>query len=94
MGAPIGNRNATRGRTWTHAVERALERRTGNGRLKAIDALAEKLLDACYAGDLDALKELGNRLEGKPAQVIMGPNEGPVQIQQVERVIVRAQSRD
>lgn len=56
---------------WAAAIERALDRRqTADQRIKAIDELADKLLDACYAGDLAALQELGNRLDGKPAQAI------------------------
>ena len=36
---------------------------------------AEKLLDLAAAGDVPALRELGDRLDGKPAQVIHGPGE-------------------
>jgi hypothetical protein len=32
-------------------------------------------------GDLAAIKELFDRLEGRPAQKIVGPNNGPVKIQ-------------
>ena len=38
------------------------------------DELAEKLLSACDAGDLAALKELGDRLDGKANQSISGPD--------------------
>jgi len=72
-GAPLGNRNNERPKIWSAAIQRALERRTTRDKkIKAIDELADKLLDACAEGDLVALKELGDRLEGKPAQAITG----------------------
>lgn len=53
---------------WHGAIMRALEKRGAGDRLVALDALASKLLDACGNGDLAALKEFGDRLDGKPAQ--------------------------
>jgi hypothetical protein len=84
-GAPFGNQNALRGRIWTQAIERALARRKAKSdQIKAIDELADKLLDTCASGDLPALKELGDRLEGKAIQSseISGPGGGPVPVQQ------------
>lgn len=61
-----------KGRIWTDAIRRALDRRTKNrtDKIAEIDALAEKLLDAVASGDLPAIKEFGDRLEGKPAQAV------------------------
>jgi hypothetical protein len=69
MGAPTGNQNAARAKVWRSAIERALERRKPlRERLKAIDDLADALLDKALTGDLAALQEFGNRMDGKPAQ--------------------------
>jgi len=91
-GAPKGNQNASKGakRVWLAAIERALEKRSLKARKEAIDELAEKLLKACDKGDVTALRELGDRLEGKPIQQIeaSGPNGGPIQVQKVEVLIV------
>lgn len=76
-GAPHGNQNASKGKQWSAAIERALEKR-GVSRIEALDALAEKLLQRCDAGDMTALKELGDRLEGKSAQPVVGADGGPV----------------
>jgi hypothetical protein len=59
-----------RGRPWRDAIERALARRAGKVNPQAIDDLADKLIDLGFAGDLHALREMGDRLEGKPAQAI------------------------
>ena len=85
MGAPAGNQNAFKGRLWHQAILRALEKRGGGDRVKALDELAEILLKAVETGDLQALKEFGDRIDGKPAQSIeaSGPDGGPIQFQKV-----------
>lgn len=77
-GAPLGNKNAAKPRIWHQAIMRALEihdKSRIDGK-KEIDALAEKLLELVRAGDLNALKEFGDRLDGKPAQAIVGGDSG------------------
>ena len=74
-GAPVGNKNAARAKIWREAVLRALDRR-GLDRESSLDELAAQLLNKCAEGDLTALKELGDRLDGKPAQAIIGGNPG------------------
>lgn len=69
MAAPQGNQNAAKAKVWSAAIQRALDKR-GVSRIEALDALAEKLLGKCDEGDLGALKELGDRLDGKPAQAV------------------------
>ena len=81
-GAPLGNQNAAKAKVWTAAVQRALERRKPlNERIAAIDELADKLLSLCYKGDLAALQELGNRLEGKPVTLVAGEDGGAISIE-------------
>ena len=67
-GAPLGNNNAGKAKLWTAAITRALEKRTRKEGVEALEVLAEKLLDACEEGELSALKEFGDRIEGKPHQ--------------------------
>lgn len=79
MAGAIGNQYATRARVWRDAIDRAIERRGANKtRAEALDALAEKLLAKCDEGDMAALKELGDRLDGKPTQMIGGDQDNPV----------------
>ncbi len=83
MAAAIGNQYAAKAKVWTAAIERALEKRSRATQINALDELAEKLLAACDEGDLEALKELGNRLEGKPAQsvAVTGESGGPLVVE-------------
>ncbi len=80
-GAPVGNTNRRKGRLWQAAIERALAKRSRVDMIHALDDLAEKLLQKCDEGDMAALKELGDRIEGKSVQGVelTGGEGGPVQ---------------
>jgi hypothetical protein len=97
MGAPIGNQNGAKAKVWSAAIHRALERRTQSRTdgIKEIDALAEKLIDLVSTGDLPALKEFGDRMEGKPAQALIGGGEDdpPIRVAQVNLVAIDAPQR-
>lgn len=97
MGAPVGNQNAAKPLLWRAAIARALEKRSKVLGREALDDLAEKLLELADERDLGALKELGDRMDGKPSQTIgvgQDPNADPLQVQRVERVIVRGNAAD
>ena len=76
MGAPLGNKNATKSKPWTEAINRVLVQEDG----KKMRELAEKLVAKALEGDVSALKEVGDRMEGKPAQSIeaSGADGGPL----------------
>jgi len=91
MGAPAGNNNYLKGRRWKDAINRALEKRSAALGVEALDELAEKLLAMAEAQDIQALKELGDRLDGKPSQAIdLGSDPDRPVVQKVVREIVRA----
>jgi hypothetical protein len=71
MAAPVGNQYATNARLWAQAIRRALHKRSKSDQLEALDELAEHLLTLCDERDLGALKELGDRLDGRPSQQII-----------------------
>jgi hypothetical protein len=64
MAAPTGNQNALKKRRFTEVLERALLTDDG-AKLRTI---AEKLIGMAEAGDLGAIREIFDRLEGKPRQ--------------------------
>ena len=55
---------SAKGKIWSDALRKAIVQRKG----KDIDSLAAKLLDMALDGNMQALKELGDRLEGRPSQ--------------------------
>lgn len=92
-GAPKGNKNSSRdNRLWANTIRRALAQEADPDRLRR---LAEALISKAEEGDLGALKEIGDRIDGKAAQqvIVNGDEEGgPVRISKVERVIVRPEN--
>jgi hypothetical protein len=79
MAAAIGNQYAAKAKQWQMAIERALETRGAGDRRAALDELADKLLEKAAEGDLTALKELGDRLDGKPTQIVGGDPAAPLE---------------
>lgn len=82
MGAPTGNTNATGSnqaaeRPFRDAVARACAQEDGKRLRKA----AEQLLDLAAAGESWAVKELADRMDGKPKQQteVSGPNGGAIE---------------
>lgn len=63
-GAPKGNRNAAGSRKdWQDAIRRVLGKDRGS-----LERCAKALVKAAEEGDIAALREIGDRLDGKPKQ--------------------------
>lgn len=75
MGAPVGNKNATNGKEFRSALRRALAHKYGDVQ-SGLLAIASKLVEQAEAGEMAALKEIADREDGKPAQIIGGDPEG------------------
>ncbi len=60
---------------WRDAVHRAVKRADEGEQTPRLERLADQLIKEALAGDLVALKEIGDRLDGKPAQAIVGGDE-------------------
>jgi molecular chaperone GrpE (heat shock protein) len=89
MAAPLGNKNSAKGRLWADAIKRAVSRKHGGDLNHGLDTLAEKLIEAVSKGDLQALKEFGDRIDGKPAQAITGADGGPLETRNVTEIVTR-----
>jgi hypothetical protein len=76
-GGQEGNDNAQRRGQWARALQRAIAQDDGLRLRNAVD----KLLHAAAAGEDWAIKELGDRLDGKPGQavIVQGDSEQPLQ---------------
>ena len=76
-GGQPGNDNAKRGGIWRRTLDRAIAQEDG----KRLRAAAEALLDAAAMGEDWAIKELADRLDGRPGQAltISGDPEQPLQ---------------
>jgi hypothetical protein len=84
-GAPVGNQNARKAKRWQDALTRALAQyESKDGQIKAgmaLNAIAERVVEKAVGGDKDAIAEIGNRLDGKPAQSLIHEGDedgGPI----------------
>lgn len=85
MGAPAGNQNGAKGRAWSEAVKRAIREKYGKEWDEALKDLARKLVDAADGGDLQALREVGDRIDGRPKQQteLSGPDGAAIPMKTV-----------
>lgn len=78
-GGQPGNNNAGKNKPWTEAIRRALLAEDG----KRLRAIADRLLVEAELGNVRAIQEMGDRIEGKVPQAITGADGGPLQVQDV-----------
>ncbi len=95
--------NAPRGpyadKLWREALRKAvLERVEGEQNLDRLaKATVRRALDDGYQHSMAAAKEIGDRLDGKPAQAVIGGDENDPAIRvinEIRRVIVRPEPRN
>ena len=70
MGAPKGNQHAVKAKIWTEAIETAMSVRMSRGDPDPLIAVADSLIDMALEKDLGAIKEIGDRLEGKTRSMV------------------------
>jgi len=81
MPGTIGNQNARRAKECRDALKYVLDNFENSAIKKgqALRGLANKLVEMALDGNLAAIKEVGDRLDGRPAQAIIGEDGGPLQ---------------
>ena len=74
-GGQPGNQNARKeNRLWADEIRKVLVQG------KKLRPLAEKLVSLAEAGDMSALKEIGDRIDGKPAQTVQADVGGSLTV--------------
>ena len=61
--------------------------------VQKLHVIAGKLVEKAMAGDIQAIKEVCDRVDGRPTQP-PGEEEAPVAVSRIERVIVRPETKD
>lgn len=90
-GNPAGS---TKRKIWQDAINRAIKRREESDP-QALEKLADKLLAKVAEGDVAAIKEFGDRVDGKVPQGLGGTDElPPVHITEIVRKIVEPDDSD
>ncbi len=68
-------------RPWREAIARAVKRRAEGSDPHALERLADKVVALGLDGDMQAIKEIGDRLDGKPVQPQAGADgESPSEL--------------
>lgn len=69
-----GNPTGARAKPWSDAIRMALAQYESptTKRGEALRSIANALVTKAIEGDKDSIQEIGNRLDGKPAQEIAG----------------------
>ena len=75
---PIGGGKG-QDKIWSDAVRRAVMRRDAGG-IHAIEKLADAAVQKGLTGDISALREIGDRLEGRAVQPIQADIQGDVTV--------------
>jgi len=71
MAAPKNPKGAKSDKLWRDAIMRAVRREIAKGeKTKRLETLADALVAKGIKGDVPALKEIGDRLDGRPTQGI------------------------
>lgn len=85
MAGTEGNTNSSReNRLWANTIRRAVVQ----GDAERLRRIAEKLLTQAEAGDLQAIKEMGDRLDGKPSQAVDLGNKDGEPFTLIQRTVV------
>jgi hypothetical protein len=64
-------------RPFAEALRRALARAELEGDFRSLNSLATRLIEKALDGDVPALKEVADRVDGKVPQAIVGSDEHP-----------------
>lgn len=89
MAAAPGNQYAAKTKRWQKALERALARMSSESVDAGLDRVADQVVAQAITGDQWAVKEIGERIDGKVAQAIIGgdSDDPPVSVQGVINLV-------
>ena len=80
MAASPGSNNRADGKRFSMALQEALQEargESGQEKWAALKTVARKLVELAEEGNIHAIKEVADRLDGKPAQAVnLGDHEG------------------
>lgn len=90
-GGKNGNKSFANHKRWQQALTKALADEGGGDADKGLLVIAKQCVAAAKGGDMRAMREIGDRFDGKPAQAVelSGPDGGPMEIELSDEDIAR-----
>lgn len=86
--AQIGNQNAAKGKRFASVLEKRI------AELRAMDGIVDALITKALEGEMPAIKEIADRLDGKPKQQLdVGGQEGNPLLTAITVKLVKSQER-
>lgn len=89
MAAPVGNQNAKKAKLWEQALKRALARAVNATVDAGLDKVADTVVAQAFEGNKDAWQEIGNRIDGKVPQAIIGGEDDDPAIKTLSEIVIR-----
>lgn len=87
-----GNNDVHRGPAKIKRIKAALNR-YADAHPDALDKFAAQLWNTALIGDVPAMRELADRLDGKVPQAVVGDTDHPpVQLERIERVVIDSEN--
>jgi len=88
MAAPKGNQHNAKGIRWASSISKRIDA------MQAMDKLADALITEALTGNIQALKEIGDRLDGKPRQQLdIGGQEDNPLVTAIKVTLVKSSER-
>lgn len=92
---PLGSKDKIQSRShWRDALRTATLRIEPKSGRRYIDLVAEACVEAALNGDMSAVAEIGNRLDGRTVTIEGNPDAPITLISRIERVIVDVAAAD
>ena len=77
-------------KSFANALNIAIKEATENGGTK-LRAVADALVEKAIAGDVNAIKEIADRIDGRVPQAVLNEIDGHLRIERIEYVIIDPQ---
>ena len=84
MARPLGSK--TKDKPWRDALDKAVKEREGKGKPHQLERIANACVKQALKGDLAAIKEIGDRLDGRAVQGVTVAAE--VRVSAIETTII------
>ena len=85
---PRNDPNNTNWRPWKEALSRAVHREDPQSKQKFLDLIAQRVILAALQGDMAAVREIGDRLDGRAITLQGDPDNPMTLVGRIESIVI------